>query len=335
MGMVSRSEILAELDQFIVEKSSLLLPVEKCWQPSDYLPDLSQNDWYEQASQLREGARNLPDSILVTLVANMITEEALPSYHKWLNSLENGLDANGTDARGLAVWTRGWVAEEKRHGDVLQKYLYLSGRVNFRAIEVTLQNLLRNGFDPQTENDIYHGFVYTSFQERATYISHSGVARVARQYGDHTLATICDHISGDEIRHGKAYEKFMSLIFQADPDGAMLSFATMMKRKIVMPSRTMSDGKCENLFQIFSAVTEQNGSYTAADYAEILSHLIRIWKVNELVLVSDAAKMAQEYLVGLPERYMKLVERSRPKRTLISETPLSWIFDRSINAETA
>lgn len=332
MGMIPRSEILAELDRFLIEKSTLLLPVEKCWQPSDYVPDLSQEDWLDQVQELREGARGLPDSILVTLVANMITEEALPSYHKWLNSLEDGLDASGCDSRGLAVWTRGWVAEEKRHGDILQKYLYLSGRVNFKAIEVTLQNLLRNGFDPQTENDIYHGFVYTSFQERATFISHTGMAHLARQYGDTTLATICDHISGDEARHGKAYEKMMGVIFQADPEGAMLAFCAMMKRKIVMPSRTMSDGQSENLFQAFSAITEQNGSYTATDYTEILTHLVRVWKVPDLQLTSDAAKEAQEYIVGLPERYMRLAERSRPKSNLFAKRPISWIFDRSVDA---
>jgi hypothetical protein len=36
------------------------------------------------------------------------------------------------------------------------------------AIEVTIQNLIGSGMDPKTENNPYLGFVYTSFQERAT-----------------------------------------------------------------------------------------------------------------------------------------------------------------------
>jgi len=41
-------------------------------------------------------------------------------------------------------------------------------RVNMRAIEVTIQNLIGSGMDPKTENNPYLGFIYTSFQERAT-----------------------------------------------------------------------------------------------------------------------------------------------------------------------
>ena len=34
-----------------------------------------------------------------------------------------------------------WIAEENRHGDVLNKYLYLSGRVDMRAVERTVQQV--------------------------------------------------------------------------------------------------------------------------------------------------------------------------------------------------
>lgn len=49
-----------------------------------------------------------------------------------------------------------------------RRYMYLSGRVNLKALEVTIQNLIGSGMDPKTENNPYLGFVYTSFQERAT-----------------------------------------------------------------------------------------------------------------------------------------------------------------------
>jgi acyl-[acyl-carrier-protein] desaturase len=34
--------------------------------------------------------------------------------------------------RGWAQWVRQWTSEENRHGDLLNKYLYLSGRVNMK-----------------------------------------------------------------------------------------------------------------------------------------------------------------------------------------------------------
>jgi len=48
------------------------------------------------------------------------------------------------------------------------RYLWLTGKVNMRAVEVTIQNLIGSGMDPKTENNPYLGFIYTSFQERAT-----------------------------------------------------------------------------------------------------------------------------------------------------------------------
>jgi acyl-[acyl-carrier-protein] desaturase len=45
---------------------------------------------------------------------------------------------------------RQWT-EENRHGDLLNKYLYLSGRVNMREVEMTTQHLINDGFDIGTE----------------------------------------------------------------------------------------------------------------------------------------------------------------------------------------
>jgi hypothetical protein len=73
------------------------------------------------------------------------------------------------------------------------------------AIEVTIQNLIGSGMDPKTENNPYLGFTYTSFQERATKVSHGNTARHALEYGDETLAKICGMIASDEGRHEQAY----------------------------------------------------------------------------------------------------------------------------------
>jgi acyl-[acyl-carrier-protein] desaturase len=77
-------------------------------------------------------------------------------------------------------------------GDLLNKYLYLSGRVNMRAIEVTIQNLIGSGMNPKTENNPYLGFVYTSFQERATKVSHGHTAHHAGELGD-PVRSACFH----------------------------------------------------------------------------------------------------------------------------------------------
>ncbi|CAH8342886.1 unnamed protein product [Eruca vesicaria subsp. sativa] len=108
----------------------------------------------------------------LVLIGDMITEEALPTYQTMINTLDGVRDEIGASPTPWAVWTRAWTAEENRHGDLLNKYLYLSGRVDMRQIEKAIQYLIGSGIDPKTENNPYLGFIYTSFQERATFISH-------------------------------------------------------------------------------------------------------------------------------------------------------------------
>lgn len=161
-----------------------------------------------------------------------------------------------------------------------------------KAIEVTIQNLIGSGMDPKTENNPYLGFVYTSFQERATKVSHGNTARHALEHGDEVrspsragvgrgrsrrcrgrerallrgaafvaptghgplgpcphppplqlLAKMCGSIASDEGRHEIAYQRIVEKLFEVDPDGAVLAFADMMRKQIVMPAHLMDDGQ--------------------------------------------------------------------------------------------
>ena len=288
---------------------SLLKPVEESWQPSDFLPDLAAENWVQRLSEFRERARALPRDLLAVLVGDMVTEEALPTYQSWINRLRGLADPTGVSDNPWAQWSRGWTSEENRHGDLLNRYLSLTGRINMRAVETTIHHLLNRGFDPQTENDPYLGFVYTSFQERATKISHRNVATLAKRAGEETLHTICGVIAGDEARHEKAYKLFMARVFELDPAEAVSAFATMMRRKITMPAVLMYDGVEENLFAKFSRVAQQTGVYTASDYAGIVDDLVKTWNVERLSGLSGAAAKAQEYVCGLADRYRALAGR--------------------------
>ena len=320
-------EVIKSMEGFVGENlSSLLKPVDESWQPTDYLPDLKQENWREQLAEFREKASELPDDVLVVLIGDMITEEALPSYQTWLNRLQGVGDITGAHSSPWAQWSRGWTAEENRHGDLLNRYLYLTGRVDMRAVETTIHHLISSGFDPQTGNDPYLGFIYTSFQERATKISHRNVGVLAAKAGENRLHKICGMIAGDEARHEKAYKLFMSKIFELDPGRAILAFAKMMKSKVVMPANLMYDGKDKNLFTKFSAVAQNIEVYTARDYAEIIDALVKEWKVAALQGLTDAASKAQEYLCGLSERYARVAERMKFSGT----EKFSWIFDREV-----
>jgi len=310
MSIEHHVEVVESMLDFVREHlGSLLKPVEESWQPSDFLPDLNAEDWVRRLTEFRERAKALPRDILAVLVGDMVTEEALPTYQSWINRLRGLADPTGVSDNPWAQWSRGWTSEENRHGDLLNRYLALTGRINMHAVETTIHHLLNRGFDPQTQNDPYLGFVYTSFQERATKISHRNVATLAKRAGEETLHTICGVIAGDEARHEKAYKLFMARVFELDPAEAVHAFATMMKRKITMPAVLMYDGMEKNLFAKFSRVAQQTGVYTASDYAGIVDDLVNTWNVGRLSGLSGAAAKAQEYVCGLADRYRALSER--------------------------
>jgi acyl-[acyl-carrier-protein] desaturase len=321
----AQAEVLAGL-QGEVERNLLLLPVDEAWQPTDYLPDLTADDWVDRLREFRSPASQLDDELLVVLVADMITEEALPSYSVALNLLGN--DPTGTDPAPWARWLRGWTAEENRHGDLLNAYLRLTGRVDMRAIEVTIHHLLNNGFNPHAYPDLYGGLVYTAFQERATKISHANVARLASNRDNADLNRICLKIAGDEGRHEAFYTRMMSRVIDEDPEGGIMTFHKMMRRIIAMPGKLMFDGKDPDLFDHFATVAQRTGIYTVRDYAAITDHLLTTWRVAER-RVSGKAARAQEYLCGLPQKYASLADGIETQLTSAPRHAFSWIFGRT------
>ncbi|KAL5779235.1 hypothetical protein ACOSQ2_009972 [Xanthoceras sorbifolium] len=312
----------------------LLKPVDKSWQPQDFLPNpaVSKAEFMEQVEALRDRTAGLPDDYFVVLVGDMITEDALPTYQTMINTLDGVRDETGASSSPWALWTRGWTAEENRHGDLLRTYLYLSGRVDMLMIERTVQYLIGAGMDPGTENNPYLGFVYTSFQERATFISHGNTARLAKESGDPVLARICGSIASDEKRHENAYAKIVEKLLEVDPTGAMIAISDIMKKKITMPAHLMYDGQDPRLFEHFSAVAQRLGVYTAHDYADILEFLIQRWGLEKLEGLTSEGRSAQEFVCGLAPRIRKLQELAdkRAKKMKQHGVSFSWIFNKEV-----
>ncbi|NDU97673.1 acyl-ACP desaturase [Spirosoma terrae] len=298
-----------------------LKPIETNWQPADFLPDSAQDNFLEEVKLLRESVRELTYDYVAVLVGDTITEEALPTYESWLMDME-GVDQS--NPQNWTRWIRSWTAEENRHGDLLNKFLYLSGRVNMRAMEVSTQYLIADGFDIGTGRDPYRNFVYTSFQELATNVSHRRTATLAKQAGCPQLSKICGVIASDEMRHAKAYKAFVKQIFEVDPSEMMLAFEDMMRKKIVMPAHFLRETgvKIGQTFSHFSDAAQRLGVYTTTDYIDILDDLLADWNIASISDLDDAAQRARDYLMALPARLRRIAERTKVP-TL--EYPFSWI----------
>lgn len=294
-----------EVDSYI---DKYLIPVEEIWQPTDLLPNFQSENYMEEVQQIREESKELGYDFWVVMVGDMVTEEALPTYESWLMDME-GVDQHGRN--GWSKWIRHWTGEENRHGDTLNKYLYLSGRVNMREVEITTHHLINDGFEVGTGRDPYRNFIYTSFQELATNISHKRVAQIAKKKGNRMLYKMCNIIAGDEMRHHLAYREFVKTIFNYDPSEMMLAFEDMMRKKIIMPAQNLrqSGGKMASAFDDFSNAAQRLGVYTTFDYIDILQKLNDFWEITKISNLTDEAEKARDYLVRLPERMLRIAER--------------------------
>ena len=244
------------------------------------------------------------------LIGDTITEEALPTYEAWLMDVD-GVD--NVERNGWSQWVRSWTAEENRHGDLLNKYLYLSGRVNMREMEISTQYLISDGFDIGTGRDPYKNFIYTSFQELATNISHRRVGTLAKKTGNIRLSKICGLISADEARHAKAYADFVSRIFKMDPSEMMLAFEYMMRKKIVMPAHLMREtgSSIGDIWGHFSDAAQRIQVYTTQDYIAIFNALLGQWEIGKMTGLNEKAEKARDYVMNLPQRLLNIAERTK------------------------
>lgn len=319
----TRLEVMLFLEQkmdSIVDE--FLKKIDLNWQPTDFLPDSNSENFITEIKELRKQTAELPYDYLAVLVGDVITEEALPTYESWLVDMDG---VNKANPAGWTKWIRMWTAEENRHGDLLNKFVYLSGRVNMKQMEISTQYLIADGMEIGTAKDPYKNFVYTSFQEMATNISHRRTATLAKKHGSEQLSKICGVIAADEARHAKAYKSFISKIFEIDASEMMLAFEDMMRKQIVMPAHFLrqSGEKIGTAFSHFSDAAQRLGVYTSFDYTTILESLLVEWKIGDITGLTGAAEKARNYLMRLPERYKRISERSI-KAPL--EYQFNWIY---------
>jgi acyl-[acyl-carrier-protein] desaturase len=320
----SRIEVMQFLGQHIdSEIEEHLKDIDTNWQPSDFLPESNDPDFIQEIKEIQEQCMELPYDYMTVLVGDIITEEALPTYESWLIDIEG---ISKAEPQGWSKWIRRWTAEENRHGDLLNKYIYLSGRVNMKQMEITTQHLIADGMEIGTARDPYRNFVYTSFQELATNISHRRTATIAKKHDNTQLSKICGVIAADEMRHAKAYKSFVSKIFELDPSEMMLAFEDMMRKKIVMPAHFMRQQgeKIGQSWSYFSDAAQRLGVYTSLDYTQILDSLIKEWNIGNICNLSEAAEKGRDYLMSLPHRFQKIAERATVKSP--REYKFNWIY---------
>lgn len=312
-GLQQQVNVMMGLEGKVKDELRFLKEPDALWYPSEF-------------SKFNETkARQVRPAVLTVLIGNTLTEEALPTYMAWLIRMPEINDKTGVDQHPWAVWTRRWTAEEDRHGAALSRYLVNHPNVDMGAVDKSQYDLIATGFDLKTGPSPYNLLVYTSFQEHATRISHYNTGVLAGQDGDSLLEDICKKIAGDEARHATFYSTMMKHIFDTDVNGALLSYQEMMKRQIAMPAERLRDRQGNSLFEVFSKIAQKEGIYTAKDYVGLIEYFNKFWSIADRTPTTDEAKQGQEYLLGLPRRYARVVERTEKITPTIPAEQMPWI----------
>ena len=320
-------EVVESIDPVVEENLKWLAdPEKKMWWPAQFFSFMEEEGYQTRLHDMREHAKGLSDELLVVLVGDMVTEEALPTYASRLSYMFP--DRTGVGEKPWDVWQRGWNGEENQHGDALRQYLLLTGRVNMKAVDWSVNSLIQKGFrqDPGLYN---RGIFYPMFQEPATRISHNNVATLAKEQGDETLADICRKIAGDEHRHAQFYFAVGQAIFDKDPEHAMIRFGELMMGTVTMPAELMTDRNSQKrpLFDRFAEVASSIGVYTPFDYANILDSLNSDLGIADRS-VSGSAAQAQENLMNLPDRIRRVGERKKDSDRTTSK--FEWVYAKAV-----
>ncbi len=316
LEILPKVEVLSHLETKVKEWIENHVEKRKLWFSSDFLPaeEKTDEDHDSVIKKLRERARGLKDSVKVALTLNLLTEEGLPHFHRLISQ-------HLGDRSFWAKWTNMWTAEEDRHGAVLRDYARDSRIFNFREVEKMQFGYQQEGFNPDWNNDPYKVFVYTTLQERATQISHKNTGKVVGE-NEPLLNGILKSIAADEAKHFTFYRNVFKEILQLDPNRALQSAA------VIMPSIDMPGISMPNFMEMADVVRREK-IYDFWHYKDIVEEAIKFWEIEFITGLNDAAKKAQEKILGIPKRVEKIAEYIEHK-TNSKTFSFEFIYNRKI-----
>lgn len=286
-------EVLSDLEGAVNDLLAKHLSKRELWYPSEFLPANQGTDNDKQIAELRKRAAGISDNARVALSLNLLTEEGLPHFHRLV------AHALGEDST-WKEWNGVWTAEEDRHGNILRDYIRDSRLLNFSVLEKLQFDYVKSGFHPPWKGDPYKIFVYTSAQEKATFVSHTNTGKLVAEQ-EPLLYTITQKIAQDESRHYAFYLSVFKEIIARDPNVALECAAE------VMPSIEMPGISMQN-FNEYADVVRRSGIYGPRDYQKIVEQLIGSWNIEFMTQLNEIGRRAQEKIMSIPARLQKVAD---------------------------
>ncbi len=161
---------------------------------------------------------------------------------------------------------------------------------------------MTSGYDSGDKTAL-EAVTYVSFQELATRVSHRNTGKVT---GDPVADRLLARISKDENLHMVFYRNIVAAALEIAPDATMRAVTTEVVG-FEMPGATMAG------FRKNSMLIAKAGIYDLRlHYDEVVSPVLRAWKVFERTDLGPAGEQAREelsqFLTGLDAQATKFVE---------------------------
>ena len=286
---LTETELLRELEPAAAVCVNRHLKVTRDWNPHDYVPwdagrnfaSLGGTDWEAGQSELSEVAK-------VAMVTNLLTEDNLPSYHRYISENLSTDSAWGT-------WVGRWTTEENRHSIVIRDYLVVTRGVDPVQLEVErMAEVARGIHAPDDFTGVLVQLVYVTIQEVATRVTHRQTARVCN---DPVADALLKRVAKDENLHALFYRDVTDAAFDLAPDQTIEAVTQVIKR-FDMPTRGMHNWRRNGVLMV------KHGIYDLRQHLEeVLLPTLRSWKVFER---NDLSPVGEQYRNELGEYLEKL-----------------------------
>ena len=291
----SKAEALKAIEGEVATYMETHLRKRRLWHSSDFLPadehTAEEDDTFYK--RLRERAKGISDTIRVSLVLNLLTEEGLPHFHRLISNYVGNESVWGK-------WNFMWTAEEDRHGLILHDYARDAKLFSWKLVEKMQYAYMERGFTPDWDKDPYRVFVYTTLQERATQVAHTNTGKMVDE-NEPVLKGIFTSVAADEAKHFTFYRNVFKSILDFDPNRALASALKIMPA-IDMPGNAMPQ------YREMADVVRRAGIYGPWDYKKIVEEAIAFWNIESLSGLNEAGRKAQEKIMAIPKRLQKVAE---------------------------
>jgi acyl-[acyl-carrier-protein] desaturase len=297
-------DLMRELEPAVESNLNRHLSVAQEWMPHEYVPwsagqDFAGDDgiaWTPEQSALSPAAQT-------AFEVNLLTEDNLPSYHHEIAT------AFGRDG-AWGTWVHRWTAEEGRHACCIRDYLLVTRAVDPISLERDRMATMEVGYNAEGK-DLVRVLAYVSFQEVATRIAHRNTGRLC---GEPVADRLLARISADENLHMVFYRDLVRAALEVDPDRTVVAIAAEVLG-FQMPGTGIPR------FARKSVQIAKAGIYDLRIHRDdVVSPVLRHWKVFDLTFASTAAQQAQadlathlDQLEQLAQQYEERQEATRER----------------------